>query len=221
MQVLIIGASRGIGLEFARQYRAEGHHVMATARKPEDAAALEALGANAFALDVADAASVSGLAWRIDGIAFDVVIVNAGLHGPRSEGLEPPSEADFDAVMRTNVLGPMRIAAQVGEALAPNAKLIVLSSIMGSIGARTVSRSWLYRASKAAVNSVWKDVSLAYAGRAICVCLHPGWVKTDMGGVGAELDVDVAVADMRRTFGRLTAADNGSFLNHDGQPLPW
>jgi len=135
--------------------------------------------------------------------------------------VEPPSEADFDAVMRTNVLGPMRIAAQVADALAPNAKLIVLSSIMGSIGARTVSRAWLYRASKAAVNSVWKDVSLAYAGRAICVCMHPGWVKTDMGGAGAELEVDFAVADMRRTFARLTPADNGSFLNHDGQPLPW
>jgi len=221
MQILIIGASRGIGHEFVRQYRAEGHQVTATVRKAEDVPRLEALGAQAFQLDVTDAASVSGLAWRIDGIAFDVVVVNAGLYGPRSSGIEPPTDGDFDAVMHTNVLGPMRLAAQVADALAPNAKLAVLSSIMASIGARQSISGWLYRASKAAVNSVWKDVSLAYAGRAICVAFHPGWVKTDMGGEGAELEVDVAVADMRRTLAGLTPQDNGRFLNHDGQPLPW
>jgi NAD(P)-dependent dehydrogenase (short-subunit alcohol dehydrogenase family) len=221
MQVLVIGASRGIGFEFVRQYRADGHRVTATVRQAADVAKLEALGAQAFVLDVTDAASVSGLAWRVDGTAFDTVIVNAGVYGPRHSGLEPPTQDEFDTVMHTNVLGPMRVAAQLAEVLAPNARLAVLSSSMGSIGLRTNPGGWLYRASKAALNSVWKDVSLAYAGRAVCVAFHPGWVKTDMGGSGAELEVDQSVADMRRTLAGLGPQDNGSFLNHDGQPLAW
>ena len=221
MHVLIIGASRGIGLEFVRQYRGEGHRVMATARDDAGLERLRELGADAIELDVADTASVSGLAWRIDGAAFDVVIVNAGVYGPRTRGLEPPSDTDFDTVMHTNVLGPMRVAAQLGDALAPGAKLAVLSSSLASIGARTGPGGWLYRASKAAANSVWKDVSLVHAGRAVCVAISPGWVQTDMGGAGAAQTVEQSVADMRRTLGGLTAQDNGRFLNHDGQALAW
>jgi NAD(P)-dependent dehydrogenase (short-subunit alcohol dehydrogenase family) len=221
MQVLVIGASRGIGLEFVRQYRAEGHRVTATARDGAGLARLRELGAECFALDVTDAASVAGLGWRADGTAFDTVIVNAGVYGPRTSGLEPPSEADFDAVMHTNVLGPMRVVAQLGEALAPGARLAVLSSRMGSMGLRTSTGGWLYRASKAALNSVLKDASIALAGKAICVAFHPGWVKTDMGGSGADLAPEQSVADMRRTLAGLTPADNGRFFNHDGQPLAW
>lgn len=221
MQVLVIGASRGIGLEFVRQYRAEGHRVTATARDEAGLARLRELGAEAFALDVTDAASASGLAWRIDGIAFDTVIVNAGVYGPRTSGLEAPSEADFDLVMRTNVLGPMRVLSQLGDALAPGARLAVLSSRMGSMGLRTSTGGWLYRASKAALNSVLKDASLAFAGKAVCVAFHPGWVKTDMGGGGADLAPGQSVSDMRRTLAGLAASDNGSFFNHDGQPLAW
>jgi len=221
LQVLVIGASRGIGLEFVRQYRAEGHRVTATARDEAGLQRLHELGAEAFRLDVADAASVSGLGWRIDGQVFDIVIHNAGVYGPRTSGLEPPSDADFDAVMHANVLGPMRVLAQLGEAFAPGAKLAVLSSNMGSIGNRSNTSGWLYRASKAAVNSVLKDASIAFAGKAICIAFHPGWVKTDMGAAGAPLEPAESVADMRRTLAKLTAADNGRFLNHDGQPLAW
>jgi butyryl-CoA dehydrogenase len=92
---------------------------------------------------------------------------------------------------------------------------------MGSIGARTARRGWLYRASKAAVNSVLKDVSLALEGRAVCVALHPGWVRTGMGGSGADLDVAHGVASLRQTLSRLAAADNGRYLDHDGTPIPW
>jgi len=109
----------------------------------------------------------------------------------------------------------------LAEVLAPGARLGVLSSRMGSIGARVSSAGWLYRASKAALNSVLKDASLLLAGRAICVALHPGWVQTDMGGSGAELTVERSAADLRATLARLTPADNGGFVNHDGQPIPW
>lgn len=220
-RILVIGASRGIGLELVRQYRADGDAVTATARDAAGAQRLRELGATVLMLDVADAASCAGLAWPVDGERFDIVVVNAGVYGPRTSGFETPTEADFDHVMHTNVLGPMRVLPQLVSALAPGARVAVLSSRMGSMGLRTASSGWLYRASKAALNSVLKDASLVLVGRAVCVALHPGWVRTDMGGTGAELEVHRSVADIRRTLAGLTAAANGSFLNHDGTPLVW
>ena len=220
-KVLIVGASRGIGLEFVRQYREAGATVTATARDEPGLTRIEALGAKALRLDVADAAASSALAWPIDGEAFDTVVLCAGIYGPRSQSLEPPTEAEFDAVMHTNVLGAMRVLPQLVDALAPGARLAVLSSRMGSMGLRAASSGWLYRASKAALNSVLKDASLELAGKAICVAFHPGWVRTDMGGAGADIEVSTSVSDMRRTLGALQPKDNGAYLNHDGQPLAW
>jgi NAD(P)-dependent dehydrogenase (short-subunit alcohol dehydrogenase family) len=221
MKVLVVGASRGIGFEFVRQYLDAGERVTATARRDEDVQRLAALGANAFALDVADAASAASLFWRIDGQAFDVVLLVAGVYGPRTVGLDAPAQEGFDAVMHTNVLGAMRVIAQIQGALALGAKVAVISSRMGSIGLRGSTYGWLYRASKAALNSVLKDASIALAGRAVCVAFHPGWVRTDMGGPQADLPVERSVADLRAVLARLTVADNGAFLDHDGQPLAW
>jgi len=220
-QVLIIGASRGIGLEFVRQYRAAGDRVVATARSEEALAALRALGATALKLDVADTASASGLAWQIDGHQFDLVVLNAGVYGPRHSGLETPTEAEFDAVMHTNVLGPMRVLPQLVDALAPGARIGLLSSRMGSLGLRTAHAGWLYRASKAALNSVMKDASLALAGKASLCSFHPGWVRTEMGGAGADIDVQTSVSGMRSVLGALSSHQSGSFFNYDGQPLAW
>ena len=220
-RVVIVGASRGIGLEFVRQYREAGAQVTATARSDEGLARITALGARALRVDVATAAGASALAWPIDGEVFDVAVLNAGVYGPRTSGLQAPSQAEFDAVMHTNVLGAMRVLPLLAEALSPGARLAVISSRMGSMGLRANPSGWLYRASKAALNSVLKDASLALAGRALCVALHPGWVRTDMGGEGADLDVADSVATMRRTLAALTPAEHGGFLNHDGQPLAW
>ena len=219
--VLIIGASRGIGLELVRQYRANGAAVTATARDDAGLERLRTQGATALRLDVVDAASASGLAWQVDGARFDVAIINAGVSGTRTTGLQPPDEAEFDHVMRTNVLGPMRMLAQIAEALAPGARVAVLSSRMGSISLRAAPNSWLYRASKAAVNSVLKDASLALAGQAVCVAFHPGWVRTDMGGANADIDVTESVTGIRRVIAGLREADNGGFFNYNGQVLAW
>ena len=221
MNALILGASRGFGLELARQYRAEGVAVTASARDDAGLQRLAALGATPVRLDVADAAGASGLAWAIDGMAFDVVLLCAGIYGPRSTGLQAPTEAEFDAVMHTNVLGAMRVLSQVADALSPGARVGVLSSRMGLIGPRSSNSGWLYRASKAALNSVLKDASLAWAGRAICIALHPGWVRTDMGGPGADIDVAQSAAGIRWVMAGLTPADNGGFFDHDGTRLPW
>lgn len=221
MNVLVIGASRGIGLEFVRQYRADKAQVTATARSDEGLKALRELGATALQLDVASTESASRLGWQIEGAAFDVAIVVAGVYGQSTRGLQPPTEADFDTVMHTNVLGPMRVIPQIADALAPGAKLAVLSSRMGAIGPRSSASGWLYRASKAAVNSVLKDASIVLQGKATCVSFHPGWVRTDMGGAGADLAVDVSVGHMRRVIAGLTPADNGQFFDHDGTPIAW
>lgn len=221
MNVLIIGASRGLGLEFVRQYRAAGARITATARDETALDRLREHGARALKLDVADAASVSGLAWLVDGECFDVVVINAGVYGPRTEGLQTPTEADFDAVMRTNVLGPMRLLPQIAEALVPGARVAILSSRMGSIALRTNLAGWLYRASKAAVNSVMKDAALALAGKATVISFHPGWVRTDMGGAGADIDASTSIAGMRTVLASVKPADSGSFFNYDGQRLDW
>jgi len=218
--VLIVGASRGIGLELARQYRADGWTVLGTVRNAEGEAKLAALGAKAIRADATAADAGELIAAAVGGHAIDLAIYNAGVGGPRTPALEPPTEAQFDAVMRVNVHAPMRILPAILPAVArAKGRLAVLSSRMGSIGSRNGTSNWLYRASKAAVNSVLKDVSLVAAAQGVtCVALHPGWVKTDMGGAGADIDVATSVAGLRKA---LAAAQNGAFLNYDGSAIPW
>lgn len=222
MKALVVGASRGIGLELVRQLRADAAEVTATARDEAGLARLRAQGAQALELDVTKADCAARLQASSGAAGFGLVIVNAGVYGPRSAGLEPPSRDDFDRVMHTNVLGAMRmLAALDGSVLAAGARVAVVSSKMGSIGARASTSGWLYRASKAALNSVLKDASLVLAGQATCVALHPGWVRTDMGGAGAELDVADSAAGILRTLAGLTPADHGGFFDHRGTPIPW
>jgi NAD(P)-dependent dehydrogenase (short-subunit alcohol dehydrogenase family) len=220
-RILIVGASRGIGLEFVRQYRHDGDAVLATARSDEGLAKIEALGARAVKLDVTSSLGAAGRVWPMDGELFDMVVINAGVYGPNTGALETPTQTEFDQVMHTNVLGAMRVLPQVTKSLAPNAKLAVLSSRMGSIGSRTSASGWLYRASKAALNSVLKDASIVLNGKATCVAFHPGWVRTDMGGAGADIEATESVAGMRGVLAKLKAADNGSFLNYDGSVIVW
>ena len=131
--------------------------------------------------------------------------------------------AAFDQVMRTNVHAPMQLIARLAPQLAQSrARLAVISSKMGSIGLMTSSRGWLYRASKAALNAVLKAASVELGPRrVICMSFHPGWVRTDMGGPGADLDVAESVASMRRVLCAANASHNGKFLNYTGEQLSW
>ncbi|HEY5637447.1 MAG TPA: SDR family oxidoreductase [Burkholderiales bacterium] len=220
---LIVGASRGLGLEFARQYRGDGWAVLGSARDATGLAALEALGARALELDVLTDGAPETIERALQGISLEVAVVNAGIYGPRTQGLESPSQEDFDAVMRTNVLGAMRLMPRLAAALERgHGRLAVISSRMGSIGERGATAGWLYRASKAALNSALKDASLVLGPRGItCVALHPGWVRTDMGGEGADIDAQTSVRGMRSKLAALQPADQGGFFAYDGSVIRW
>ncbi|MFJ2992127.1 SDR family oxidoreductase [Pandoraea sp. NPDC087047] len=221
---LIIGASRGIGMEFVRQYREDGWRVFATARSDDALAALRELGAEALKLDVTRVESLSGLPRQLDGVALDVAIYNAGVNSERTTGLAPITKEEFDRVFHTNVLGAMQIAPLVLPFVeGASGAFGFLSSRMGSVALMESNGSWLYRASKAAVNSVVKAASLE-ARRATCVAMHPGWVRTDMGGENADIDVQTSVAGMRAVLARAPgerATHNGGFYNYDGSALTW
>jgi len=218
---LIIGASRGIGLELARQYKADGWRVIATARTEADCKRLAEMHAHTYQLDVTNADSIAALGWNLDGEVLDVAFLNAGQFGPRHDDF--PTEEEFDTVMHTNVLAAMRLLPIITPmACSVRGKVAVMSSIMGSIGQRGGSNATLYRASKAALNSVLVDTAIKFGLQgATCIAFHPGWVKTDMGGEGAELEVDVSVAGLRATLARVGTEANGTFLNYDGTPIPW
>jgi NAD(P)-dependent dehydrogenase (short-subunit alcohol dehydrogenase family) len=215
--VLLTGANRGIGLEFARQYAADGWHVIATARhsSPE----LETLNVRIEALDLSDEDSVAGFAGRMEG-PVDLFIANAGTSHPmETQGAQ--NARDWQKMLMVNVIAPF----QLGEALLPRmasgGKMICISSGMGSIAEN--SGGWMpYRTSKAALNMAWSCLALeAKRDGVTAVALSPGWVKTRMGGAGAEITAEQSVGDMRKLIERLTINDSGGFLRRDGSELPW
>jgi NAD(P)-dependent dehydrogenase (short-subunit alcohol dehydrogenase family) len=218
--VLVIGASRGIGLEFVRQYGAAGERVLATARDAAGLQRLGELGATAFKLDVSDPASVSGLAWQLDGEQIDIALYVAGVYSQTGADT-PPTQQEFDRLMHTNVLGAMQAIPQVAPLVAAAAqgrggKFVFITSGMAQIGAVASSFGWSYRVSKAALNMAVVAAQADYP-KVIMVAMSPGWVRTDMGGAGAPLSVDDSVSAMRRTIAGLKGSRKGAFLQHDGR----
>ena len=223
--VLILGASRGIGFEFARQYVQEGWRVLATARDVQGCAKLQAIGAEAFKLDVAQPSSVSGLSWRLDGEKIDVALYVAGVM-ERASPQTPPTQQVFDEVMHANVLGAMQALPQVAPWVAEaNGTFAFISSRMASLELTDGGRAALYKVSKAALNMVVRTAPFDFPN-VTWLALSPGWVQTDMGGSAAPLTVIDSVAQMRATLQTASgiekrAAVQGQFLNYDGSTLPW
>ena len=203
MNVLIIGASRGIGLELVRQYREAGHRVIATARDHEGIARLNVMGAQALQLDVINPASISGLGWQLDGEKLDLALYVAGVFADAG-ALSPPTQQAFDQMLHTNVLGAMQTIPQVAPCVEEaQGQFVFLSSDMGCIGGVHSSRGWLYQVSKAALNMAVVAAQPDYP-RARFVLLHPGWVRTEMGTPAAPLLVEDSVASIRSTLQKIS-----------------
>ncbi|MDR5730807.1 SDR family oxidoreductase [Caballeronia sp. LZ025] len=221
---LIIGASRGIGHEFAREYCRDGWRVLATARDKAALSSLDALGAQTFSLDVTQPEQIAALGWQLEEERLDVAIIVSGVYGPRTEGVEAPSNEDFDDVMHTNVRGPMQLIPLLLPLTdAAHGVLAVVSSKMGSVSETNGATGWLYRASKAALNSAIKVASIE-SRHSACIALHPGWVRTEMGGPSAAIDVARSVTGMRAVIAAARALRddfNGRFIQYDGTQLDW
>lgn len=221
--VLITGANRGIGLEYARQFEAKGYTVIGTARQPDEATELKALGVRVEALDVTDAASVAALAKRLDGVPIDVLINNAGI-GDRGDTDVLATDLElFERTLAVNTIGPLRVT----QALLPNLSagtrkhIVNMSSRLGSIALNN-GKFPAYRASKAALNQVSRSLSIDLGKQGfVVVAVHPGWVRTEMGGAEAPLLPDESVRGLLALIERLAASDNGRFYDYLGAEIPW
>lgn len=222
---LITGSSRGLGLEFARQYAAAGWRVHAACRKPRAAAELgQSKGDIAVhKLDVTDGAMVAALAERI-AEPIDVLVNNAGIYGPERQDYGDVDYASWAETFAVNAMAPLRVAqAFAGHVARSNRRLIAsITSQMGSIADNSSGGDYAYRSSKAALNMVMRSLATDLRRKRITVIVvHPGWVRTDMGGRGAPMAAADSVAAMRRLFDRVGPAESGCFLNHDGSRLDW
>lgn len=221
--VLVTGANRGLGLEFVKQLQEKGYTVIGTARKPASATELKATGARVEQLDVASQASVDALAKTLKGVPIDILINNAGMANRADSSLET---LDFDAMERTfqvNSLGPLRVT----QALLPNLKageqknIINITSRLGSIELST-GGLYSYRTSKTALNQINKIVSVELAPQGFTsIVMHPGWVKTDMGGAEADLTIPESISGMLNVIDDLSVDKTGMFFGFDGKQIPW
>ena len=227
---LITGANRGLGLEFARQYLADGWQVYAACRDPDSASELRRLAdasdnkLSILALDVTDPASVKAAAAELDGKAVDLLLNNAGVMGARGQTIGNIDYAAWAKVLDANTMGPMRVSeAFVDHVARSERKLIVtLTSGMGSLADNTSGGSIAYRSSKAAVNMIMRSLAIDLAPRGItCVVVNPGWVRTDMGGAHATLTPAESVTALRRLIETLGPAQSGKFFNYDGREYAW
>ena len=237
-RILITGANRGLGLEFARQYAARGERVFATAREPDAAKELRKLETEhrerftIVGLNVGDADSIlhAHMAVAAHVAALDLLINNAGIYAARVTPSGDPAEKlgalTFDEalhVLRTNSVAPLIIAEQFLDLLkrGRSPKVINITSGYGSVSQNS-GFPYYYAASKAALNMFMRSFAADPAARSlITILMNPGWVRTDMGTAAAPLAPEQSVAGMIKVIDRLTPADNSRFLNHEGNEEAW
>lgn len=225
--ILITGANRGIGLEYAKQYAENGQQVYVTVRDPAQATALQLLASrhsnlHVLALDVADVAAIKALASQLSALTIDILISNAGTY-PESAFGRTDAQAWLQA-FQVNTLSTYYLAEAFLPQLrrAPQAKLIAMTSKMGSIDDNGSGGEYIYRSSKTALNMVVKSLSIDLSEFNIVVAaLHPGWVRTDMGGPHGLIDTETSVSGLRRVIDQLNTAQSGQFIAYDGKVIPW
>ena len=213
--VLITGASRGIGRALADQYESDGWTVIRTCRSPERT--------EEMALDLSDPRQVQEVAEKLSGTPIDVLINNAGVIGQRDAAIGNIDYDQWEETFRINTLAPMRVAEALAENVAASEKkvMVFVSSVMGSI-ARNGGGHYLYRSTKAALNAAMVSLSMELESRGvICISMHPGWVRTDMGGPTAAVAVPDSAAGIRNVVAGLGRQDNGCFYDYTGAEIPW
>ena len=224
MHVIVTGANRGVGLALVQQLLARGDTVEAACRRPAEASELRATGARVHGVDIASGASVAALAHALDGAALDLVINNAGMYGDPRQRLE---EFDYEAAMRTfetNALGALRVS----QAFVPHLrrgtgkKLAHISSNLGSIGATTRPGDLAYRMSRTALNMISKSIAAElHDDHILSIVVHPGWVRTDMGGPDAPLTPAESARGILMQIDAAGFVDTGAFLDDRGRRCAW
>jgi NAD(P)-dependent dehydrogenase (short-subunit alcohol dehydrogenase family) len=226
--VLVVGASRGLGLAIARTYADLGAGVVATARgaAPEQLREVQDAAPDRVEIervDIADAEQIAALARRLDGRTFDLLFVVAGVSlSPRAQAAADIADEDFARTMATNALGAMRAVERLHTLVADNGTIAVLSSGRGSVGNNTSGGFEVYRASKAALNQLMRSFAARHADDArALLLLAPGWIRTDMGGAGAGLEIDEAIPPLIDTVEAQRGTPGLRFLDRNGAPVAW
>jgi NAD(P)-dependent dehydrogenase (short-subunit alcohol dehydrogenase family) len=220
-RVLVTGANRGIGLEFARQYAADGWEVLATVRDMAAAAELQAMGVAVEPLDMFDFGALGAFHERLGSEPLDLFVANAGVS--KAKWIRSPADAEaWQDVHAVNAVAPTLLAETLLPLVeAAGGRMAAVSSRMGSI-ADSSAGYIAYRASKAALNAAWRALALGWHERNVTLLLlHPGWVQTDMGGPQAPLPVEESVAGMRQVIAGLPRSASGAFVDYRGAPVPW
>jgi NAD(P)-dependent dehydrogenase (short-subunit alcohol dehydrogenase family) len=230
MNLLITGTSRGIGLEMVRVSVERGWRVFACCRHPQQAEALLGLATLApgkvsvHIADMRELATLQSLAYELRNESIDMLINNAGVYGPDQNQFGEVDVAGWEDAFLVNCIAPLKLAElMLGQLQGGRQKIIAcLSSKMASMADNGSGGSYIYRSSKAALNAVVKSMSVDLAARDIkAVALHPGWVKTDMGGPNAEISVRESVNRLFEILLALEASDSGRFIDIDGKDIPW
>ncbi len=223
--VLIIGASRGLGLGLAKQFASEGWQVIATVRDPERANELMAVAnIRIEVLDIDDVAGLDRLIQRLSGVTLDVLYINAGISGSRTLSADTATHEQVGQLFTTNAIAPVRLAKRMLPLVDPsNGVITFMSSIMGSVETGPGMGMPLYGASKAALNHLTRTfvAELGEQTGLTVLSMHPGWVKTDMGGAEAPLDVETSCRGMVEQVKRAAGQGGHRFIDYQGETLPW
>jgi NAD(P)-dependent dehydrogenase (short-subunit alcohol dehydrogenase family) len=216
--VLITGANRGIGLEFARQYSSNGWEVVATAR--ESGPELDSLGVRLEQLDMREAQAVASFGGRLE--SLDLLVANAGTYGP-GDATNADEAHGWLETFAVNTVAPYLLAQSVRHLIEQSrGKLVAISSKMGSIEDNSSGSYLAYRSSKTALNMAWRNLAIdVRRSGVVAAVFHPGWVRTRMGGSSAPLEPEDSVAGMRRVIDGLSPEDSGGFFGYDGSRIPW
>ena len=227
--VLVTGANRGIGLEFVKHYLDRGEQVIGTYRDTVSSDKLIQMGEvhdslKTLTLDVSSDESLKYFSDQLGDIPIDIFINNAGVYGPRNSMFNNVDEKNWIPVLRINTIAPLILTQLIIENLRKSSvkKLIYITSKMGSINDNKSGGSYVYRSSKTALNAIVKNISIDLADEGMLVALlHPGWVRTDMGGPNGLIDTNTSVSGMIKVIDGLEQSLSGSFFNYDGTEIPW